>query len=138
MRMIKGLVTLTFILLISLPSIGQNILTEEIRWHSATWFEASVGSNFDYPTTITTSQDRIIWKYSQGDSVKYDMTIRNTNGAWSNVSENGSFMFEADAGPDSAIVEFKKAGTRTFVRIVIARQEQTLIYEIDITGMEVL
>lgn len=134
----KILITSSIALLISLSSAAQNILTQEIRWNSSTWFEASAGSNFDYPTTITTSQNRIIWKYSQGDSVKHDMTIRKTNGSWTNISQSGSIMFEADEGSDSAIVEFKRVSGRTFVRLVIAKQEQTLIYEIDITGTEVL
>lgn len=127
------------IALILLPFLAtaQSITAETIRWNSSTWFEPAASSNFDQPTTITTSSDRIVWKYA-GDSVKYDMNIRNTIGSWTNVSLAGSIRFEADAGSFSAIVEFRKAGSRTFVRILVAKPEEPLFYEVEIASIEAL
>jgi hypothetical protein len=123
--------------LIAFQVSAQNIATQTIQWNSPSWFEASAGASFETPTTVTSSPGSIEWKY-QGDSIKYNMTIRKSTGSWTNVAGNGSIMLEADSGSDSAIVEFKKTNDRTYIRIVLAKPEETLIYELQVTNTQEL
>jgi archaellum component FlaG (FlaF/FlaG flagellin family) len=120
-------------LLIAFHLSGQNITQQTIQWNSPSWFDPSTGSNVQEVTSVISSPTNITWKYA-GNSIKYDMTIRGTNGSWNNVSNNGSITIQADAGNDSAVIEFKKTSERTLIRIVLAKPEETLIYVLDVTN----
>src|ERR1041385_255652 len=124
-------------LLTSFQLCGQDINQDSIQWTSPSWFDPSTSANVDEATTVISSPGSIIWK-TQNDSIKYTFTVRKSNGTWSNVNNDGSVMFEADSGNDSAVIEFKKSNGHTIIRILIVRPDETLIYVLDVTNTAVL
>src|ERR1041384_496115 len=124
-------------LLLTTKLYAQNITQDSIQWTSPSWFDPSTSANVYEATTVISSPGSIIWK-TQSDSIKYTFTVRKSNGTWSNVNNDGSVMFEADSGDDSAVIEFNKSNGHTIIRILIVKPDETLIFVLDVTSTAAL
>lgn len=122
-------------LLASINVYSQDILSSNIQWKSSSFFDASDGTEQNVQTTITTSSNQIVWRDANG-SVKYDLTIVQSTGSWSNVSQNGSMGYQVLAGSNNGIVEFKRASGIIQARILIVEGETTSLYDVTIAGFE--
>lgn len=121
----------------SLKTYAQNIQTASIEWNCTSTFTAQPGDIIDEITKVVSSDEQIIW-YDAEDNVKLTLSITGSEGTWSNVSSNGSILFKVNAGTDSGIVQFSKAGGVTRIRIHLVKEDEAPIYELTVSTVNAL
>jgi hypothetical protein len=124
-------------LVVACRGYAQNIATTSLQWNATSVFEAHLGNTTVEPGTVTTANGHIVWKAANG-SVKYDFTILETNGTWTNVSANGSVTYEVDHQNNRGTVQFKRDNGGVTIRIVLTTGSEPLIYELTIDTIETL
>jgi len=121
---------------------AQNITTQSLSWQTASATDVNTGD------ILSASGDKIIshgstsveWKDSQGN-VKYTYTVNTVNGTWSNVSNNGSIIYQVTTGGKAGTIAFIRSGNEITIRILLLKEDAEDIpdmYEFKITGITTL
>jgi len=116
--------------------LAQNIQTSTIEWNCISTFTSQPGTVVDESTKVVSSSDQIIW-YDNNDTVLKTLSITGYTGSWSNVSNNGSIVFNIASGDDTGIVQFSKSDGVTRIRIHIVVDEDSPVFELKVGTLNV-
>jgi len=132
------------IILVSIPCLlqAQNITSATLNWQASFVTDVNTGD------ILSTGGDQIIshtnsaveWKDNQGH-VKYTYTVNTVNGTWSNVSNNGSIIYQVTTGGKAGTIAFIRSGNEITIRILLLKEDAEDIpdmYEFKITGITTL
>jgi hypothetical protein len=119
---------------------AQNITTDNLSWYISSIDDVNNGERVasENEKLITYDSTRIEW-YNTDGSMKHIYTINNVGGSWSNVSSNGSIVYQFKSGDQLGTVTFERSGNEIMVRMLLAKDD-TLpeIYEIKIVKITTL
>jgi hypothetical protein len=128
------------ILMIPCMLRAQNITTENLVWHVSYIDDVNAGerTQSENEKLVTYGSDRMEWRNADG-SVKYTYTINNVGGSWSNVSNNGSIVYQFKNGDQLGTVTFERVKNEIMVRMLLAKDDALPeIYEIRIVKITTL
>jgi hypothetical protein len=131
---------LLFVLLTSLitsTALSQNILTSTIEWNSSSTFAALEGIITDENTRVVTSPTTITW-YDSQNVVKKTFDITEVEGSWTNIFSNGSILFNVTSGNFSGIAQFIKTNDVKRIRFHLVHEDESVIYDLTFTDVNVL
>jgi hypothetical protein len=121
----KNLLLLSILLSGFYISKAQNIKTATIQWSSIKTIDVSVGDISDEATTLVSyGTTKLEWKNDNG-SVRKTFQVIEVIGDWTNVSSNGSMLYEVSDGSNTGTITFRKDSSGTKVLIVIVNGTST-------------
>lgn len=116
---------------------GQDITTVNTTWSSLKTFNINTGESVDETTTVTSyKKDHIVWKGSD-NVVRYDFTVKETDGTWMNIGQPGSFTYEVDCNGKSGNITFEKTANDIRVRALLLTDSDPVVFELSISGIAV-
>ncbi|HEY9008865.1 MAG TPA: hypothetical protein VIM75_22170 [Ohtaekwangia sp.] len=132
-------IILLFIVWVPFLLQAQNITSATLSWQVTSVTDVNTGD------ILSTGGDQIIshvnksveWKDSQGN-VKYTYAVNTVNGTWSNVSNNGSVIYQITANGKVGTIAFVRSGSEITIRILLLKEDGEDIpdmYEFKITGI---
>lgn len=130
-------ILILFMLLGSIVTYSQNILTSTIQWTCTQTFDAQQGLMTDEITKIVSSPTQVTW-YDSNDVVKDTFEISGTEGSWTNVSNNGSVTFTVSSGEDRALIQFTKQNSNISIRIHFLLKDGKSIYDLKVNNVNSL
>jgi hypothetical protein len=119
---------------------AQNITTENLVWHVSYIDDVNTGerTQSENEKLVTFDSDRIEWRNANG-SIKHSYTINNVGGSWSNVSNNGSIVYQFTDGDQLGTVTFERIKNEIMVRLLLGKDDALPeIYEIKIVKITTL
>ena len=119
---------------------AQNITTENLLWHVSYIDDVNIGerTQSENEKLVTFGSDRIEWRNADG-SIKHSYTINNVGGSWSNVSNNGSIVYQFTDGDQLGTVTFERIKNEIMVRVLLGKDDALPeIYEIKIVKITTL
>lgn len=119
---------------------AQNITTENLAWQVSYIDDVNTGERVlsENEKLITYGSERIKWHNADG-SIKYTYTINNVGGSWSNVSNNGSIVYQFKNGDQLGSVTFERVKNEIMVRVLLGKDDALPeIYEIKIVKITTL
>jgi hypothetical protein len=119
---------------------AQNITTENLVWHVSYIDDVNTGerTQSENEKLVTFGSDRIEWRNANG-SIKHSYTINNVGGSWSNVSNNGSIVYQFTDGDQLGTVTFERIKNEIMVRVLLGKDDALPeIYEIKIVKITTL
>jgi hypothetical protein len=119
---------------------AQNITTENLMWHVSYIDDVNTGERVlsENEKLVTFGSDRIEWRNGDG-SIKHSYTINNVGGSWSNVSNNGSIVYQFTNGDQLGTVTFERIKNEITVRVLLGKDDALPeIYEIKIVKITTL
>lgn len=134
---LKNTLSLVIAMLLAFQVSGQNIQTATIEWTCSSTFVATPGIITDETTKVVSSQETITW-YDDNGTVRKTLSIVDAIGSWSNVSHNGSIMFNVTAGEDRGLVQLVKNGNAMTIRIQIIAATEIQLYELTVNSLTAL
>jgi hypothetical protein len=136
--------TIILSLIVWVPCLlqAQNITSATLNWQASSVTEVNTGD------ILSAGGDKIIshgstsveWKDSQGN-VKYTYAVNTVNGTWSNVSNNGSIIYQVTTGGKAGTIAFIRSDSEITIRILLLKEDGEDIpdmYEFKITGITTL
>lgn len=116
---------------------AQNISSIRLSWNSVSTMIPSNGTSTNEITQLITSpSDSIKW-LGQDGTIKYRLKILETNGTWSDVSQQGSIIYEVDNNGNRGVVYIERASTIK-VRMIINTEAEPEVTELTITDIKTL
>ncbi|HEY8933821.1 MAG TPA: hypothetical protein VIM65_01315 [Cyclobacteriaceae bacterium] len=122
----KTLYTIAAMLIISMTSYAQNILTDNLNWNATKATDKLNSGEIVYNCTLRTNAGQSIdWIQNNGSDV-YHYTITQTTGTWSSIASDGQVTFQitASGGLTGTYIFSRSAGTIT-VRLTTSTNGQT-------------
>lgn len=119
---------------------AQNITTDNLSWYISSVYDVNHGEHVlsDNEKLITYGSDRIEWHNADG-SVKYTYAVNNVGGNWSNVSSNGSIVYQFTNGDQLGTVTFERTKNEIMIRLLVTKDDALPeIYEIKIEKITTL
>ena len=136
MKIPSSFLLLLSVSLIATTSFAQNIQTSTIEWNCISTFTSQPGTVVDENTKVVSSAEQIIWYDDNGAALK-TLSITGSTGSWSNVSNNGSIIFNITSGDDTGIAQFSKSDGVTRIRIHIVIDEDSPVFELKVGTLNV-
>lgn len=121
----------------STRALSQNVLTSTLRWNSVSTFDAQNGMITDELSGIVSSPTHITW-YAPDGSVKYNLMITRSDGAWANVSNNGSITYNVEDSSNVGVVQFLKSGNEIKIIIHFMLGDGRSIFELKVINVNTL
>ncbi|MFD1001458.1 hypothetical protein ACFQ21_19170 [Ohtaekwangia kribbensis] len=119
---------------------AQNITTDNLKWHVSYIDDVNKGerTQSENEKLVTYGSERIEWHNADG-SIKYTYAINDIGGSWSNVSNNGSIVYQFKNGDQLGTVTFERANNEITVRVLLGKDDELpVIYEIKIVKITTL
>lgn len=116
---------------------AQDIHTANLEWSCASIFEAQEGVFKDEIAKIKSSAEEIVW-YDKNGVVQKTFSIAGSSGTWTDISGNGSVVFNMTYGDNSGFVQFSKAGSTVKIRVHLINEEGSPIYEFTVATVTTL
>ncbi|HEY9049624.1 MAG TPA: hypothetical protein VIN08_27190 [Ohtaekwangia sp.] len=131
-----------FLVIVLIPCLlqAQNITTTTLAWQASSVTDSNTGNILSAggDKIISHSNTSVEWQDAQGN-VKYTYAVNTVNGSWSNVSNNGSIIYQVTTGGNSGTITFTKSGSETTVRILVLEGEDIPdMYEFKISSLTAL
>ncbi len=118
----KQTIFLLFILA-SFSTMAQNITATDLSWQITREDNVNAGTFDDRGGAILSyGTNRVEWNDAKGVQVQ-TLTIREVNGSWGNVQNNGTIVYEADSAGKSATVTFLRDGAQLRVTIAVLQDD---------------
>jgi hypothetical protein len=124
-------------LLTSTAAFSQNIQTATIEWNCTSTFTARPGITSDEITKVVSSSDQIVWYDNEG-VIKKTFSVTDTNGSWTNVSNNGTINFTVASGDDAGMIQFLRTDGVARIRIHVITDDDSQIYELSVANFQTL
>jgi hypothetical protein len=119
---------------------AQNITTDNLQWQVSYIDDVNKGERIqsENEKLITYGSEQIEWLNADG-SIKYTYTINDIGGSWSNVSNNGSIVYQFKNGDQLGTITFERASNDITVRVLLGKDDALPeIYEIKIVKITTL
>jgi hypothetical protein len=102
---------------------AQNIATTPLAWKVDACLDVNTGtSGTAYDQVLSYSNTRIEWRSIQGD-LKHTFTILEVNGQWSNVTQNGTTLYEVESNGRRGTVQFSRTAGAVFIHVLLLKDE---------------
>jgi hypothetical protein len=115
---------------------AQNIQTTAIEWNINSTFDVEQGAITDETTRVVSSSTQITW-YAPDNNIRKTMSITGATGTWTNVSSNGSIIFNVTCEESSGIVQFWKADGQTRIRIHLVNESGGVLHELNVSSLNI-
>lgn len=120
--------------------IAQDITSQTLSWKISYIQNVNTAEQVpaDNESLVTYGSDRIEWRNADS-SIKHTYTINNVGGSWSNVSNNGSIVYQFKNGDQLGTITFERVKNEIMVRVLLAKDDALPeIYEIKIVKITTL
>jgi len=119
---VKQTIFLLFILS-SLGTMAQDITLTNLAWQITREDNINTGTFDDRGGAILSyGTNRVEWADAKG-ALMQTLTIREVNGSWTNVQNNGTIVYEADTGGKPATVTFLRDAGQLRVTIAVLQDD---------------
>jgi len=134
----KQTIFLLFILA-SFNTMAQNITSANLSWQITREDNINAGTFDDRGGAILSyGTNRVEWNDAKG-TLMQTLAIREVNGSWTNVQNNGTIVYEADSSGKPATVTFLRDAGQLRVTIAILQDDGfPLIREFTIQNISTL
>jgi hypothetical protein len=112
-----------FFILASFSTMAQSITSANLSWQISREDNVSAGTFDDRGGAILSyGTIRVEWNDAKGTPMQ-TLTIREVNGSWANVQNNGTIVYEADSEGKPATVTFLRDDTQLRVTIAVLQDD---------------
>lgn len=127
------------LILASANAFSQNITTQNLSWQISRMDDITSGAFDERGGTIQSyGTDRAEWHDASG-ALKQTFTIKEVNGAWANIQNTGTILYEAVTDNKQATITFLRNGQELRVRIgILTDDAEPQIYEFAIQNYTTL
>ncbi len=130
----KKILILMALIALTLPALGQNILTSTLTWNTVSSFDAQTGrKNVEDGQIVTHQHSSIDWNNADG-SLKRSFTVNDVTGSWTDVSNEGEIIYEVDTTDGhKGNVYFRKSADGIIVRLVLNTAAEPEVFELTVS-----
>jgi fibrillarin-like rRNA methylase len=131
--------SLLLVAIVSIKAYSQDITTVNTVWTSVETLMIVTGDRITEATQLTSyRKDHIVWA-DANNTVKYDFTVKETDGAWTDLQQPGSFIYEVEANGKSGNITFERttAGVKARIFLLTDTDTEPLTCELIITAVDV-
>lgn len=106
----KAMIFLVALIFPLITAKCQDILKDQLRWNSGSTTDLHTDESRTYACAFISRPGEIQWFQKGGQSVK-TYRIRQQEGSWSDVSGNGSIVFNVTDGSATGTITFQRSGS---------------------------
>jgi hypothetical protein len=116
LSMRTSIIIAVLVLQMLFPAKGQDILQVNLRWNSGSTINLKANESSNYSCTFISSSSEIQWLQKNGTRVKH-FAITSVSGTWSDITTNGSVVFQVTEGSIPGVITIAKNGEGTSVTL---------------------